>query len=365
MKKKIVKKEDTSLIVLTFVLIGVGLIMMFSASTPLSIKTVGHPYSFVVDQAIFAIIGIVIMLVISRIDYHFWARFAWLGYGASVIMLILVHFIGVTRNDAKRWLDIGVLQFQPSEIAKIAIILLFATLCVQNQKEIATLKGFLKYILLIGGIAGFTGLQPHLSVTIIIGVTGIAIVFVAGTKLRYLVIMGIASVIGGIGYLFVFPHAMRRIEIWFDPFSDYLNSGWQGSQSFIAIGSGGLFGLGFGQGKQKQLYLSEAHNDFIFSAICEELGFIGGCFVVLLFAVFIFKVFTIALSAKDKFGMLFAVGIGTKIAVQAIINIFVATGIFPVTGASLPFFSYGGTALVLQIAEIGILLNISRQGRGS
>lgn len=358
------KKYDSVMLILTFVLIITGLIMMYSASTPLSIRDYGHPYFYIKQQAIYAGIGIVAMFFASNFKYQWYMKFAWLIYFVSIGLLAFVHFFGVTRNNAKRWLDIGVFQFQPSEVAKIAIIILFATLAVREQRYIATLKdGLIKYLFLIGGVAVFTLFQPHLSATIIIAGTGIIVIFIGGANILQLLFLGGAGVAGVFAYASFFPHAQARLDVWLDPFSDFLNSGWQGSQSLMAIGSGGIFGLGFAQSKQKHLYLPEPANDFIFSVICEELGFIGGMFVTILFLLFILRAFTIALGAKDRFGMLVAAGIATKFAMQTIINIFVVTGVFPITGAALPFFSYGGTALIIQIAEVGILLNISKQSR--
>ena len=364
MKIKMSKKIDSQMLILTLLLILVGLIMLFSASYAIAIEDFNDPYHYVTRQGIFAAVGIAAMWVMSYFDYHWLHRFAIPLYAVCVLLLLLVLLFGVEVNEAKRWLQIGPLQFQPSEIAKVAIIILFSSLAVKNQKDINKFsKGLVRYLALIALVAVFTLKQPHLSATVIIAATGIIIIFVAGANVYQLIALGSAGVLGAAGFIMLNPYALTRLKVWIDPFIDPLNKGWQGSQSFITIGSGGLFGLGFGQGRQKYLFLPEPTNDFIFPVICEELGFVGAVAVILLFAMFIFRGYLIAVSAKDKFGMFLAVGITTKVAIQTIINLFVVTGIMPITGASLPFFSYGGTAILIQIWEIGILLNISRQSK--
>lgn len=362
---KLNKKMDSQMLMLTLLLITIGLIMLFSASYAMSISESGNPYSYVMRQTFFAVMGIVALyFLVYCFDYHWLDKFAIPLYILSIVLLFGVALFGKEVNSAKRWLTVIGIQFQPSEIAKTAIIVLFSSMAVRYQRDIHRFRnGLLVYILLLGGVIIFTATQPHLSASIIIAATGIVIIFVAGANILHLVGFGIAGVGAGIGYLQLNPYAMTRIKVWFDPFIDATNKGWQGAQSFIAIGSGGVFGLGFGQSRQKHLFLPEPANDFIFPVICEELGLVGALAIVFLFTLFIWRGFVIALSAKDKFGMLLGVGIISKFAIQTIINLFVVTGLFPITGASLPFFSYGGTALVIQIAEIGILLNISRHTR--
>ncbi|MFI3114526.1 MAG: putative lipid II flippase FtsW [Clostridia bacterium] len=358
------RKMDSQMVILTLLLVLIGIIMLFSASYAQAIVGFGNPYYYVFRQALFAGAGIVCMYFVSFVDYKWMHLFATPLYILSIILLIMVHFFGVEINYAQRWLRIGGLQFQPSEIAKTAVILLFSSIAVKNQKYIKEFfRGLVPYLLLLGGIAIFTYKQPHLSATLIIAGTGMMIIFVAGINLLQIIPMAVLGGLGVIVFLQTNTYAQTRIDVWFDPFIDFLGDGWQGSQSFISIGSGGLFGLGFGQGRQKHLYLPEPSNDFIFSVICEELGFIGGFTIILLFTIFIYRGFDIASKARDSFGKYLAVGIISKVAIQTIINLWVVTGLFPITGASLPFFSYGGTALMLQLCEIGILLNISRHSK--
>lgn len=362
---KLNKKMDSQMFMLTMLLIAIGLIMLFSASYAMSLEESGNPYNYVLKQAAFAALGIAFMyFFVYFFDYHWLHKLAVPIYVIAILLLLGVAIFGKEVNYAKRWLTIFGIQFQPSEAAKTAIIILFSSMSVKYQKDIHKFKdGLLIYLLLIGGIIIFTLMQPHLSASIIIALTGIIIIFVGGANVLHLCGIGFVGIAGVTAFIFTNAYAMTRIKVWFDPFIDATNKGWQGAQSFIAIGSGGLFGLGFGQSRQKHLFLPEPANDFIFPVICEELGLVGACAIIILFALFIWRGFTIAFSAKDKFGMLLGVGIISKFALQTIINLFVVTGLAPITGASLPFFSYGGTALVIQIVEIGILLNISRQTR--
>lgn len=364
MEKKQDRKMDSQMLVLTLLLVLIGLLMLFSASYPQAYQEWGNPLHYVIRQGLFAVVGIFFMMLASAIDYKWMHLVAIPLYIFSVFLLLMVELVGVSANEAKRWLDIGIIQFQPSEIAKTAVILLFSSLAVKNQKYIKELfRGLIPYLMLIAVIAAFTLAQPHLSATVIIAVTGIVIIFVAGANFGQLLFLALFGV-GGAGLFIVSnSYALTRIKVWLDPFSDYLDKGWQGSQSFMTIGSGGLFGIGFGQGRQKHLYLPEPSNDFIFPVICEELGFIGALAIILLFGLFVFRGFVIATKARDRFGMLLAVGITSKVAIQTIINLFVVTGLMPITGASLPFFSYGGTALLIQLTEIGVLLNISRHSK--
>ncbi|MFI3227271.1 MAG: putative lipid II flippase FtsW [Clostridia bacterium] len=358
------RKMDSQIFVLTLLLVLIGLIMLFSASYAQAFDEYSNPYHYVLRQGVFAVAGVVAMYFISFVDYKWMHLLAIPLYVASVILLAMVLLFGVSVNEAQRWLNIAGIQFQPSEIAKTAIILLFSSLAIKNQKYIKEFfRGLVPYLMLIAVIAVFTLAQPHLSATVIITLTGIIIIYVAGANFLQLIVIGSLGVAAGCGFIFTNAYALTRIKVWLDPFSDYLNKGWQGSQSFITIGSGGLFGVGFGQGRQKHLYLPEPSNDFIFPVICEELGFIGALAIILLFGVFVLRGFVIAVNARDKFGMLLAVGITSKVAIQTIINLFVVTGLMPITGASLPFFSYGGTALLIQLCEIGVLINISRHNK--
>ncbi len=350
---------DIPLVLLTLMLMLFGLLMLFSASYAEAYydTRITSPLYYVIRQGIYMVAGLVVMFIVSRIDYH---HYTWIGIGvfaAAFFFLCLVPVLGTELNGAKRW----VFGFQPSEIMKTGIIMTFSAFATRYHSRIRTIKyGLLPYAIVLGVVAFLLSLQPHLSATLIIVGTGFVILFVAGIKIWYFFPIGIAGFTAVYFYIQSNEYAMKRIEVWFDPFSDFLGNGWQGAQSFIAIGSGGLWGLGLGEGRQKHLYLPEPMNDFIFSVTAEELGFIGACAVIILFSALIIRGFNIAFSAKDKFGCLLASGIVGKLAIQVLVNLFVVTGIFPVTGAALPFFSYGGTALMVQLFEIGILLNISR-----
>ncbi len=343
-------------------MVGLGLIVLYSAgyATAQSKASMKYdPYYYIKNQAMYAGLGVIAMYFISKIDYHIYKKFTWLIYGGTMVLMILTPFIGTEVKGAKRWL----FGFQPSEIAKFALILVFATLMSKmGKKRMKTFKwGFCLYMAILASFVATLVLQKHLSAIVILSVTAGMMMFVAGTRVLYLATLVIMGVAGGVGYILMNPYAMARVKVWLDPFSEFRGSGWQASQSWIAIGSGGLWGLGLGQGRQKYLYLPEPANDFIFSVACEELGFIGALFILLIFAVFIIKGYFVAVKARDKFGTLLATGITTQIAVQVIMNICVVSGIIPVTGVSLPFFSHGGTSLMMLLGEVGILLSISRQ----
>ncbi|MBQ8725386.1 MAG: FtsW/RodA/SpoVE family cell cycle protein, partial [Oscillospiraceae bacterium] len=289
------------------------------------------------------------------------------SYVIPVILLILVLVAGKSVNGAQRWLVIGSFNFQPSELMKIGIVIFFAYLIEMNYDRMNKFRtGIMPYLLALGVVAVLLMLEPHLSCTILIGLIGMTLIWVGGAKVKHfliLILVGIAAVIGIILFLSIFEgygYVQTRFQSWLDPFSDSQGGTWQTCQSLIAIGSGGLFGLGLGESRQKFLYLPETKNDFVFSIVCEELGFVGAMTVVLLFAFLVFRGFRIATHAQDKFGMLLAVGFTMHIGLQAFINIAVVSNLVPNTGISLPFFSYGGTALILQLAEMGIVMNISR-----
>ena len=358
-----IKKIDLATLVIIFVLMTVGLIALFSASYPTGLYRFNDPLRFIRNQTIFAIMGICGMLFISVIDYHIYGRFYKWIYGFGVALLALVLLIGVEHNRATRWLAIPFIgEFQPSEITKIAMIIAFSYYASKMGDKIRTYRGLLPFIGAFAVIAGFLALQPHMSAIVIMFIIAVSILFVAGIKIWYFFPIGAAG-IGAFAVAYqmpIFNHVRERIAVWLDPFIDLQDKGYQAANSFVAIGSGGFWGLGLGQGRHKQLYLPEAPNDFIFSAWCEEMGFVGAVILMILFGYLIYRGYVIAKNAKDKFGCLIAVGITTQFAVQTLMNLFVVTGVMPVTGASLPLFSYGGTALIIQLCELGILLNISR-----
>lgn len=354
---------DSGLLFAAIVLCVIGLIALASASYSTSLSQFGTTTYYIRKQLVFAVLGIVTMIGLSKLSYRIYATFQkpLLIVTMVLMVLVLIPGIGTEANGAQRWL-FG--AFQPSEILKLTVIICFAYWVQQKPDSVKTLKGIVRpYGALLIVSAILLMLEPHTSATIIILGIGIVMLFCAGMRLWYFIPVLIGGGVLGTIFYIVVPHVRTRISIWLDPFSDMKGSGFQGSMGQIAIGSGGFFGYGLGQGRQKHLYLPEPQNDFIFACWCEEMGFVGAAIVLLLFGYLIYRGFVIAKNAPDRFSSLLAVGITAKIALQTIINLWVVTGLFPVTGASLPFFSYGGTALLMQLAEMGILLNISRYMR--
>ena len=360
---------DYTLLITVFLLLTLGLIMVLSASTPTSLAESGKSYKYFLKQAIFAIIGLVAMALISKIDYRFYKKFYKWFYVISFVLLALVLIAGKKINGARRWIYVtDTLSFQPSELVKFGMIIFYAGILTRDREELKYfLKGWVKHLLWLVPIIGLLIIEPHLSASIVIvGVVGIMMV-VAGCKLWQIIIPGTVVGIPAMGIAIwkipKFAHALKRITTFMDPWQDQLGDGWQVIQSLYAIGSGGLFGVGLNQSKQKYLYLPEPQNDFIFSVLAEELGFIGCTFVIILFAIFIWRGILIAMKAPDMFGSLVATGITALVGIQVIMNIAVVTSSMPATGMPLPFFSYGGTALFIMLCQIGVLLNISRAGR--
>ena len=303
------------------------------------------------------------MFFISMIDYRIYkGRIADIGIVGAIILLALVFVpgLGVTRNDATRWLNIGI-QFQPSEIMKVAIIIFLSAKISKYPESINRFwKGMLLYLLLLGVIAGLLLFEPHMSATVIILIISASIMFSAGLSWKYIIPVGIGGVAACVVLALTAEYRMKRVMIFLDPWQDKLGDGWQIIQSIYAIASGGLFGVGLGKSTQKYMYIPEPHNDFIFAILSEELGFIGALGVIALFAIFIWRGIVIAMKAPDMFGTLLAVGITTMVGIQALHSIAVVSSAIPVTGIPLPFFSYGGTALIILLCSCGILLNISR-----
>ncbi len=357
-------KIDIVFLSLVLVLLTVGLIMLFSASYAYSYTYYGNSYKFILRQAGFAVIGVIIMLALSKIDYHFYRKFAWVIFFISTALLIILLALPpmVSGMDVKRWIVVGPINFQPTEIAKFAIILLLSHLITANQKQMGNIKLILFLLFLLGSTCVLVVLEPHLSATVLIFCIGVLLLIVGGMKWLHLGAfagIGVAGVVlalvtGVVGY------GSDRIKYWLDPWADPMGKGYQTIQSLLAIGSGGIMGRGLGKSRQKYLWVPEPHNDFIFSIVCEELGIIGAIIIILLFCALVWRGFTIAIKAKDKFGCLMAVGLTFQVGLQAILNILVVTNTIPNTGISLPFFSYGGTALVLLLAQMGIMLSISR-----
>ena len=357
-------KIDNIFLSLVLIILTIGLVMLFSASYAFSYAQYGNSYKFIMRQGAFGVIGVGVMLAVSKIDYHIWRKFAWIIYGISMLMLVILLILPpmLKGKDVKRWFVIGPINFQPSEIAKFAVILLFSSLIAANYKQMKRI-GFLAFLI---GILGITCVlvvfEPHLSATVLIFSIGIVLMIVGGLQMRWIALGGLGGLRAGALLIVsgVINYGSDRLKYWRDPWLDPVGKGFQTIQSLLAIGSGGIMGRGIGQSRQKYLWLPEPHNDFIFAIVCEELGLVGAMVVVLLFALLVWRGFTIAMRAPDKFGSLLAIGLTFQVGLQAMLNIFVVTNTIPNTGISLPFFSYGGTSLVLLLAEMGIVLSVSR-----
>ena len=363
---------DFTLVITVLLLLSLGLVMVLSASSPKSLQTYSNSYHFFIRQLGFAVLGLFGMYFVSKIDYRIYQKFYKQAWWLSIILLVAVLIFGSDSHGAKRWIDLGIFTFQPSEIVKILMIIFYAGILVKNRDDLGKFgKGLVKHVLFLVPIIALLILEPHISTSMVIIFTCCVMLIMAGCKFWQFLATG-AVLAGGIGSIatvlyFVsdkfqekFQYIVTRVITFTDPWQDATGDGWQVIQSLYAIGSGGLFGTGLGDGKQKYLYLPEPHNDFIFSVLAEELGFVGCLVVFALFAIFIWRGILIAMKAPDMFGSLVAVGITSLVGIQALINIAVVTSSMPATGMQLPFFSYGGTALLILLCEIGILLSISR-----
>ena len=365
---------DFTLVITVLLLLSLGLVMVLSASSPTALQKYDKSYYFFIRQLIFAVAGLFGMYFVSKIDYRIYQKFYKHAWILSAILLILVLVIGTDSHGAKRWIGLGFITFQPSELVKFLMIIFYGGILVKDRDELGKFwKGLVKHVLFLAPIIGLLLLEPHVSTSMVIIITCCIMMIMAGCKFWQFLMSGVIAV-GGIGSIATvlyaasdafkkqFQYIVTRFITFTDPWQDATGDGWQIIQSLYAIGSGGLFGAGLGESKQKYLYLSEPHNDFIFSVLAEELGFVGCILVFVLFAVFIWRGVLIAMKAPDMFGSLVAIGITSLVGVQVIINVAVVTSSMPVTGMQLPFFSYGGTALFILLCEVGVLLSISRAG---
>ena len=381
---------DLPFLTLVILLTGVGLIMLLSASYPSAfynldpnINTGGDPYYYFKRQLFFAAVGVAAMIGLSIMNYQWYRWMSIFVLGGAVILMGLVFTpLGRSVDDARRWIVLFGFRFQPSEVAKVGIIMFFAARLSKRKSQLKEPKRWNKrtvtgrvgafldrigllelipYGVVLALVLGIIALQKHMSCMILIALAAASVLWAAGINFWWFVAGG-GTVYAALRYIIENTDYMSaRIESWKDPFADPLGSGYQVIQSQTAIGSGGLLGLGLGNGKQKFLFLPEEHNDFIFAVVCEELGFVGACVIILLFVLLIIRGYWLALHARDRFGTLLIVGIITLLAAQVFLNIGVVTGVVPPTGISLPFFSYGGTALMVQLAEMGMVLSVSRQ----
>jgi cell division protein FtsW len=395
---------DLPFLMLTMLLLGIGLVMLFSASSyvaSVSAKTHYDPMYYFKRQAVFAALGIAVMYLVSRIDYQHMRILGVPVLMIAILLLVAVKVLprplAITLNGCKRWLNLGFTTFQPSEIAKIAVVIHFSSMLSKRRvaqvrmkeisrhrpvrkrgetgmsyrlrvlKWVSAKTGFgelVPYVAVLALIGGLLMLEPHMSATLLIFVAAAAILFTAGVHWGWFVLGGSLAGIGGFAFIQFTGYNSGRLSVWKDPWSDPRGKGFQIIQSLYAVSSGGVSGLGFGLSRQKYMYLPENMNDYIFAIVCEELGFIGSTVIVLLFALLVLRGYWLALHARDRFGSLMVVGVITLMAVQVALNIAVVTNLLPSTGISLPFFSYGGTALVIQMAEMGLVLAVSRQIEG-
>ena len=358
---------DLPFLVLVLTLVGFGLVMLGSASSAVALYRRGDAFAYLRPQLLYAALGIGAMWVASRVDYHVYHKLAWPLLALSMVLLTAVLFMP-EYNGCKRWLVLpGLGTLQPSEIAKFAVVLVFAHIIALNHDRMGSFAvGVLPFALVLGAVAVLMLLEPHLSGTVLILGIGAVLMFVGGTGLKWFVLAGAggAAAIGAAVIIMpdLVPYAASRLSSWLDPFADPLVDGHQTIQSLYAIGSGGAAGLGLGSSRQKHLFVPEPQNDFIFSILCEELGFVGACAVILLFALLLWRGITLAAHAPDRFGALLVVGFVVQVALQAVLNMAVVTNTIPNTGISLPFFSSGGTSLLILLCEMGIILSISRAG---
>ncbi|MCI7727135.1 MAG: putative lipid II flippase FtsW [Clostridiales bacterium] len=348
---------------LVMLLLTVGLTMLYSASYAQSEYDTGYQIStkYLQKQGACALIGLAAMFFFSRIPARAWYRLAWPLYGVSIVLLLSVLVIGQEVNGAKRWINLAGIQFQPSEVAKFTVIVLFARLTRLFGQDAKRFRyGVLGFGGALMGILIPLALEKHLSAIMLMGMVAVVMMFVAGTSPKWLLAGAAAAAVFVVVYISFMGYAGDRVTAWLHPEQDPGDTGYQILQSLYAIGSGGLFGLGFGKSRQKYLYLPFQYNDYIFAICCEELGLIGALAIIVLFSVTILRGYWIALHARDRFSTVLAAGLVTLIAVQTILNLCVVTNLLPSTGIALPFFSYGGTALAVNLGEMGIVLQISR-----
>ena len=365
-KKKKAKKLDIGLLVTIFILLSLGLIMVLSASAPSALTYDGDSYFYFKSQLINAIIGIGGMMFFSFVDYRLYnkGRIPLIAICVAMLLLVLVLVpgIGVTVKGATRWIKLGI-TFQPSEIMKIALIVFLASRLSKDPKKNKKFwKGIFPNLMVVAIVCFLLYKEPHYSAIGIIAIVSAIMIFVSGMRMAQIFVAAPPILAVGIFYLLQDTYRVERLVSFLDPWKDLLDTGWQAVQSLYAVGSGGLFGVGLGNSTQKYMYIPEPHNDFIFAIWSEEAGFIGAVAVIILFGIFIWRGITIAMKAPDMFGTLLAIGITSLVAVQALLNIAIVSALFPVTGIPLPFFSFGGTALIILLSSCGVLLNISRNG---
>lgn len=354
---------DLFLFVVTLSLLILGLIIVFSASAPISLTHTkdANVFHYWIRQLLFAAIGVMLMLLTMKFPYSNWKRFSlWIAV-SSIVFLVLVLFVAKDIKGAHRWINLGFFNFQPSEYAKVGVVLVIAHYISEIKKGIThPIIGIILPLVFVLIVCGLILLELDLGTTIVIFTTFIIMIFAGGANLYHLFFLGLMGIVAVAVLVIKEPYRARRLIAFLDPWKDPQGNGWQIIQSLFALGSGGLFGMGLGMSRQKFSYLPEAHTDYIFSILGEELGLLGTVTVIILFFLFAWRGYKIAITAKDLYGKMLATGITTYIIFQALLNIGVVTSSIPVTGITLPFFSYGGSSLSITLFSVGILLNISK-----
>ena len=361
---------DVPYFALVMILLAIGLVMLLSASYPSAYFFGENSYSFFIKQSAFAVVGVVAMLFASKIDYNIFKKYAnFIYFGAFALLIIVLFYhtnVSTGGDDFKRYIPIGPITFQPSEVGKFALIVfLGAYFCRIGNKVYTFMYGIFIPLVFIGMYCGLVALENHVSGMILLFALGAAIMFAGGTR-SWIFWLGIIGVIAIVMVVFMFPDMLpdyveQKLIAFTDKTYEPLKARWQINNSLYAIGSGGFFGVGLGNSKQKYMYVSQPQNDFIFSIVCEELGFIGAFVILLLFALLVLRGIQIAMKARDRFGSFLVLGITAQIGIQTALNILVITDSIPNTGISLPFFSYGGTALLMLLFEMGVVLSVSRK----
>ncbi len=353
---------DRGLLVSTLLLVSVGLVMVFSSSAVMSEERFGSAYLFLRKQVLWDLLGVIMLVVCLRIDYHKWQKKAYLLLGIAILGLILVLFVGPMIKGARRWIHLGPITFQPSELAKLTVVLFMATYLDRNKSKVKNLiEGYVPLLFILGMVCSLIVLEPDLGSAVLVATVGGMMMFLSGVRWQHMAATASLAMVPLYFLLFHVPFRRRRLMAFLNPWADPEHAGYQVTQSMLAFGSGGLWGKGIGGSTLKQLYLPDPHTDFIFPIIGEELGFIGALVVILLFVYWGWRGWQTAKRAPDLFGQLLAAGITSWVLMQAAINMGVSCGILPTKGLPLPFISFGGSSTVITMAAVGILLNISAQ----
>ena len=356
---------DVTFLLIVLALLTVGLIMLFSAGYSYAYYKYHDSTHFIARQLLYAVLGVAVMLFVSKIDFNCFRSWALLGFAGSLALLLLVLVLPEYKSGFKRWIDLGPITFQPSEIAKIGIVLFYAWACEKWHKRLKyDFKMQLGFVAIAGLFSLLVYAENHLSGAVLMALLSVIMLFIGGLNRGWFIVLGILAA-AAIVLLWAKPDLLKsymgeRITAWLDKDYDPTGARWQTNQSLNAIGSGGLLGQGLGESKQKHMYVSEPQNDFIFAIVCEELGFVGASLILMLFALLVWRGFVIALKSRSRFGAAVAMGIAFQVGLQTVLNIFVVTDTMPNTGISLPFFSYGGTSLMMLLAEMGMVLSVSR-----